>query len=81
MKIGRLWKEILRGLRPTGEVDSRGEATWESVRKDPSLTRQLADRAGMSAQDRLQAYLDACRLAPGASASTRRKWRQQLGLD
>jgi len=71
------WKEIANGLE---EVFEGGEILYKSKKKDPSLFEQLGERAGADAGLRLQSYLDACIKAPGASASTKRKWKKALGI-
>lgn len=78
-RANRHWKDIVRGFELTSTVLADG-AVLRFRTPDPSLRRQLSDRAGMAPADRNQAYLNACQKAPYASADTKRKWRRVLGL-
>jgi len=69
------WKEIMSGFE---EVFGGKEVVFKSVRRDPSLRSQLYERINEDAGLRLQSYLDACKKAPYASASTKRKWKEAL---
>jgi hypothetical protein len=78
-KIRGLWKEILNKYELNPELSSEGSFHFKQKKSDPSLRSQMEAHPVQGA-DRAEIYLQATLKAPGASASTKRKWKKTLGL-
>jgi hypothetical protein len=77
-KSHAIWRSVVRKLEPVEEDGEVVGLRWKTP--DPSLTSQLAERHNLVDAERTEAYLEACRKAPGASPGTKRKWRKRLGF-
>lgn len=88
-KLKALWRDIeqqshkYRVRSPLKDENGRVFAEQVSIENrypDPPLLKQLREREPLVESERMKAYLQACQLAPEASASTKKKWRRALGF-
>lgn len=87
----RAWERKLRKLLLMGKIsqenlDALGEIPQlkEAPPRDPSIASQLREAKRTDPFNKpmlVEAYMEAVRKCPEASASTKRKWRRIIGVD